>query len=522
MARVTRTIKARKVSEVAKWIAERRLWFGSKQRKIKLYEWQEDFLDAITDDISTAGLSVARGNGKTTLLAALALYYLHAARLHHQQIVVVASSMEQGRILFDAAMEMMTTEERMELQISNTIQNSSMINPITGMKLKVVASDPKRAHGLRNVVVAILDEPAQWPANQRDAMYAAIKTSLGKVPNSKLIAIGTQSKDSTHWFQRGLAKEFEVRRTYAPQKDKNGEIPDSYALTRKAVLEANPSCKRGGMPDLLKQVMREMAEAKESEFAIPQFKALRLNLGVSEIHEEFLVSPSAWFDLAEETPEMEMNSGRLSCVWGIDLGGTKAMSAVACYAYRKDYLDAVAQFPGKPDLEERGRLDGVEGRYLRMWRQGDLTLAIDSLVPDYEKLLNSALARWGQPKAIVCDTYHETELLQALADSKVQPVPVEVRKGGYDDGGHDIEEFRRAVLEKELRVYNSLLMLSAVSEARVQLSSEGKEKLARGSASGKRLRGRDDAAAAMVIAVALGRRMKKAEAGKDETQYAVV
>ena len=508
------------VNGVLNWVRTRRLWFGSKQRKITLYEWQEDFLKALAgDDIATAGLSVARGNGKTTLLAALALYYLIAAKLHHQQIVVVASSMEQGRILFDAAMEMLTTEERRQLQISNTIQNSSMINPFTGMKLKVISSDPKRAHGLRNVVIAIMDEPAQWPANQRDAMYSAIRTSLGKVPKSKLIAIGTQSRDSTHWFQRGLAKEFQVRRTYAAAKNISDE---SYYLSRKAILEANPSCKRGGMPDLLAMIMREACEAKESEFMLPQFKALRLNMGVSDVHEEFLVSPAAWFDLADENPEMEMHAGRLTCVWGIDLGGTKAMSAIACYAYRKGYIDAVAQFPGIPGLEERGRLDGVEGRYLRMWRQGDLIVAKDSLVPDYEKLLNAALGRWGQPVAIVCDTYHESELLQALADSKVQPVPVEVRKGGYDDGGHDIEEFRRAVLEKDLRVYNSLLMLSAVSEARVQISPEGKEKLAVGSQGGKRLRGRDDAAAAMVIGVALGRRMRATEKGNDKTNYAVV
>ena len=38
----------------------------------------------------------------------------------------------------------------------------------------------------------LLDEPAQWMPTKVDAMFAALRTSLGKQPDSLLLALGTR------------------------------------------------------------------------------------------------------------------------------------------------------------------------------------------------------------------------------------------------------------------------------------------------------------------------------------------
>ena len=55
----------------------------------------------------------------------------------------------------------------------------------TGARLRCIGSDPKRAHGLAPSLV-LCDEPSQWDGAKTDAMIAALRTSLGKIPGSRL------------------------------------------------------------------------------------------------------------------------------------------------------------------------------------------------------------------------------------------------------------------------------------------------------------------------------------------------
>ena len=73
------------------------------------------------------------------------------------------------------------------------------------------------------------------------------------------------------------------------------------------------------------------------------------------------------------------------------------------------------------------------------------------------------------------------------------------------DGSEDIERFRRALFDGEVSVSPSLLLRSAFSDAITLVDPAGNHKLAKG-----RSLGRIDAAAATVLAVAQGARMKAA------------
>ena len=60
--------------------------------------------------------------------------------------------------------------------------------------LRVIGSDPKRAHGAAPMLL-IFDELAQWPHGQIDAMLAALETSKGK---------DTQFQGALDWNAGGI------------------------------------------------------------------------------------------------------------------------------------------------------------------------------------------------------------------------------------------------------------------------------------------------------------------------------
>ena len=89
---------------------------------------------------------------------------------------------------------------------------------MTGAVLKCIGSDPKHAHGLAPAFL-VLDEGAQWPRNSSEEMYSTLKTSLGKVDGSRLIALGTKPLEGAlHWFN-DLLREADYSQVHAAGKD---------------------------------------------------------------------------------------------------------------------------------------------------------------------------------------------------------------------------------------------------------------------------------------------------------------
>ena len=110
----------------------------------------------------------------------------------------------------------------------------------------------------------------------------------------------------------------------------------------------------------------------------------------------------------------------------------------------------------------------------------------------------------------MCDRYREAELRDALDAGRMPgPRPVIVRGMGWKDGGEDVRRFVRAVLEERVKAPRSLLLRSAIGEARTVADVAGNRKLAKRTQGGRRALARDDAAAAVILAVAEGDRRGK-------------
>ena len=455
--------------------------------------WQRRFVrDAFAPGVQSAALSVARGNGKTALLSGIAAATLDGPlAVPRGETVIVASSFEQARIAFEHVVAFMgdKLDDKRRWKVWDTAQQARVENRETGARVRCVGSDPRRAHGLAPVLV-LADEPAQWPETTGERMVAALRTAAGKQPHSRFVALGTRPAAPEHWFAKMLAGGADYAQCHAAE-------PDDPPFRKRTWAKANPSMAQ--LPDLESAIRKEAEEARRDPAMMAALAALRLNLGTEDAEVSVLLDARTW-RAAEGDAE---RSGRP--VWGVDLGTSAAQSAVAAYWPETGRLECIAAFPCDPDLRERGLRDGVGRLYLDCANRGELVTLGGAAVPVAE-LLALALDQFGRPARVVADRWREAELRDALYNAGVPPAAVSARGMGYQDGAADVREFRRAVLEGRVVPMQSLLLRSAMAEARTVSDPAGNAKLSKGSQGGRRVRARDDAAAAAILAVAEGAR----------------
>ena len=468
----------------------------------KLLPWQRQFLRGLARTDGDAALTIGRGNGKTALLAGIALAHLDGPfSAERSEIIFAASSFQQARIGFSHARAFLEARgedlrDRSKWRVHDSFQVAGIEHIPNRARLRVLGCDPRRSHGLAPALV-IADEPAQWPENTSERMISALRTGLGKVPNSRLIALGTRPASSDHWFS-AMLRDAEFAQIHA--------APDGApSFSKRTWARANPSLKF--FPELEKRIEKESRDAKRDPRRLAEFKALRLNLGVSDTLEAFLLEPECWQRLSS------LGAAPMTGPWalGLDLGTNAAMCAAAGYWPETGALRTLALFPTEPNLRVRGEADGVDELYLRMAERGELFTA-GGRAADVGALLQRVADDWGRPSEISADRWRMAELEDSLGKVNFPQSQLSPRGQGFKDGAADVRLFREAVLSDCVRPGVSLLLTFAMSAARVVSDPAGNSKLSKGCEGGRRSRSRDDAAAAAILAVAAGRRRASAPA----------
>lgn len=383
-------------------------------------------------------------------------------------------------------------------QAQFTIRRGSKLEVETaengGGLARVIAADGKSILG-GAPTLAIMDERAAWERDKGDALENAILSGLGKRDGRALI-ISTSAPDDTNTYSRWLDEP--PPGTYVQEhRPEPGLPPDDL----ESLLIANPGARQGigSTPEwLVAQARRAMARGGS---ALSSFRNLNRNERVAADNRSVLISVDEWLG-AEMAPDaLPDRAGPV--VLGVDLGGSRSMSAAALYWPETGRLEAVGAFPTKPGLADRGAADGVSGRYVEMADRGELVTMGATVVPVAAWLADVVRRLDGQaPVAIVGDRFRHAEFIEALSGAGLARVPFIWRGFGWKDGAEDIERFRRSLFEGQVKSAPSLLLRSAFADAITLVDPAGNHKLAKG-----RSTGRIDAAAATVLAVAQGARM---------------
>ena len=458
--------------------------------RLTVLPWQRRLIRGIVGS-RTSAISVARGNGKTTVCAGLAVAALIGPlRQRRGEVVVVASSFAQARITFEhvqAFLAGLTAAYPRRFRIGDSANSASIEDRESGCRVRCIGSDPRRAHGLAPALT-LADEPAQWEHTKAEAMLAALRTAAAKISGSRFVALGTRPADPGHWFAKMLDGNAGYAQCHAAG-------PDYSPFQRRTWKKANPSLDH--MPDLEEAIRDEARQARMDAALLAAFRALRLNLGTSDVEVQVLLDAALWASLER----VAVHQGPM--IWGIDLGTSQAQSAVAAFWPETGALSCLAAFPCEPSLEERGLRDGCGRLYRDCSDRGEL-LTLGQRATDVGALLRAGMERFGKPDLVVADRWREAELRDALEKAGVPPAALEVRGMGYRDGAEDVRQFRRACAEGKVAPSPSLLLRSAMSEARTISDPAGNAKLCKGTEGGRRMRAKDDAAAAAILAVSAG------------------
>ena len=486
--------------EIIKEMSSLRVTQGSRiGETFTVLPWQRRFIkNAFRENVEIAGLSVARGNGKTTLIAGICTSYLLHKKLYNADVIVVASSFSQARICFDQVIRFLRIKYNSEslkkvFRIQDSQNNAVIENRFSGLRLRCMGSDSKRLHGLQ-FQLAILDEGAQWILGGQK-IYNAISTSLGKLHNARILAIGTKPTNPDHWFSKLLDDE-----TTGYSQIHEIEKECKTIFQKRTWKKANPSLEH--LPDLARAIKRESLVAKKDFNAQLSFRAYRLNQGTDEdAQDTYLISPETWRD-CEVDVERE---GLL--VWGVDLSGGSALSALSAYWIDSGYLESMALVGDDPSLAKRGEIDSVGSLYLKFADEGSL-ITSKGRAADIDTLLREGLTRYGQPDVIIADRYKINEFSDAINRVGID-CEVGFRGMGFRDGSEDVERFRRACLQGRVKAKKQLIARHCFAGCRVVSDPAGNEKISKNTQGGRRLRHRDDCAVSSVLAVAAGDRINE-------------
>jgi len=288
----------------------------------RLRPWQKKFIEDIYNPhaggrrvVRRALLSMGRKNGKTALIAAIALVHLIGPEaVPNGEIYSAANDRDQASIIFKFAAQMVELETELRDEIEIVRSTKTMLSRRTGSVYRAVSAEAGTKHGYQPTVV-IYDELAQ--AKSRD-LYDVLDTSFGATVEPLFIIISTQSNDPEHVLSKliddGLSKTDPsiVCHLHAADEDcELGDMPQWY--------KANPAL--GDFRDY-DDFVNAIEKAKRMPAEEPKVRNLLLNQRVSP--SATLISRAEWMACKGE---VEFEDGE-EVYLGLDLSSVLDLTAL--------------------------------------------------------------------------------------------------------------------------------------------------------------------------------------------------
>jgi phage terminase large subunit-like protein len=422
-------------------------WAG---QKVKLEPWQRAMLWILYGWYRTDGtrrfryayIELAKGNGKSFLASALALYEMMFSD-PGAEVYSVATTKDQAKIVFSEAERMVAQSPFLKQKI-HSFRNNLHIKG-TATKFQPLSSDSNTLDGLRPQCF-VIDELHKWGFGARE-LWDTLANALGKRESPLLLVITTAGSDkqSVCWQQHEYVC-----------KVLDGVLDDDTWFGWVCCLDDNddyedPKNWIKSNPNLGVSV-----KATELEDAIRKAKGdpaslngvLRLRLGIWTQAQTVWMPREAW-DACNEPVDPEALKGR-PCFAGLDLSSTTDTTAFVLLfpPYGNDKLWRVLPYFFLPEegIEKRSKVDRVP---YDLWKkQGYFELTPGNVVDyDYLRTKINMLAKDFDIREIVFDRWNAQGLITDLQEDGFTMV----RLGqGYESLNAPMMNLMTLVKKKEL------------------------------------------------------------------------
>ena len=352
-----------------------------------------------------AWLEIARKNGKSEILAGVALYLLVADGEQGAEIYGAAKDREQAGAVFGVAAEMVRMSPILRKRLNVIDSRKTITDPRTNSFYRVVASDATGNLGW-NPHGVIFDEIIAQPSGD---LWDALRRGMGTRTQPLLVAATTAGDDPVSF----AATEHD---TSVLALDEPERLPNRLVYIRNIPADldpfdeanwilANPALGSFLSVETLRQEAREAKENPTKEAAFRQFRA-----------NQWGNSAARWFSVGS----WQRNGGVIvpddlvgaECFGGLDLAATSDLAALALF-FPSDAATEATLHPADPTAgtvapDERhrlvvhfwapeakvGLLDAYTGRRFSRWVKSGLVEVTDGDVIDYDVIHETILEAW--------------------------------------------------------------------------------------------------------------------------------
>ena len=348
---------------------------------ITLEPWQIFILSTVFGWVKSDGkrryrrsyIEVPRGNAKSTLSSAVALYMLAADGEGGAEVYSLATTRDQARIVFGDAQTMARRSAGFRSRFAVNVGAHNMHVLASGSKFEALSAEGSTLDGL-NIHFGCVDE---LHAHKTRTVYDVVETGTGKRDNSLLWVITTAGSN-----RAGICYE---ARTFVT-KLLNGVFEDDtqfgivYGLddgddwtTENALVKANPNWGISVRPEILGPLQ---AKAMQLPSAVNNFKTKHLN--------EWVNADTAWMDMrawdtcGDSSLDIEAFTGQ-PCWVGLDLASKTDIAALMLMFQHPEISDAYVVF-GKYYLPEDTVQAAGNSQYPGWMRTGRLTVTPGNVI----------------------------------------------------------------------------------------------------------------------------------------------
>ena len=466
------------------------VWAG---KAFALLPWQRDLLGALlcwkkadgTRRFTDAYIEVPRKNGKSTLVAGLALYMLLCDREPGAEVYCCASARDQAAIVGDACRQMVQSNAA----LAKSVEVFRNVITFGNSKLEILSSDAGTKHG-KNASCIVFDEVHTFP--DRD-LYDAMVTSMGARQQPLRVSITTAGHDrnSLCWELHDYAEKVRSGVVEDPKFMPvlfGAPVEDDWK-SPKVWRKANPSL---GITVSEEFLAAECSKAKE----LPSYETAFRQLYLCQWTEskQVWISADSWNACYSSGCDPEALLGR-ECWMGLDLSTTTDLSSLSlCFPLADGSVDVLSwSWCPEDGIRRRSRSDRAP---YEVWAAKGWLQPTPGAVVDYDFIGHKIreLVKRYNVKAVGYDPWGATQLATQLF---AEGVPmIEVRQG-YRTLSEPAKRLEALVLGRKLRHNDNHLLNWAVSNCVLDIDPAGNVKPSKQSSTE-----RIDPLAALVTALA--------------------